>query len=143
MLKEILVSAALAFGQTPTMIDGDTIKLAGISIRLVDYDTPELFSSKCPKEHALAWQARRELQALLTLAEAGSLKMSFKLMPCATSNYGRLCAEATIDGKPLAAHMIALKFATPYICQPGSCPKKVDWCRPAAPKSPAWPSVVK
>jgi endonuclease YncB( thermonuclease family) len=112
MIKEAIVLAALAFGQTPSVIDGDTVKLAGISIRLTDYDSPELFSSKCPKEHALALQARRELQALLTLAEAGSLKMSFKLVPCAYSNYGRLCAEATLDGKPLAQHMIRLGFAS-------------------------------
>jgi endonuclease YncB( thermonuclease family) len=92
MIKETLVTIALALGQVPSVVDGDTVRIAGISIRLVDYDSPELFSSKCPKEHALAWQARRELQALLTLAEAGSLKMSFKLTPCAYSNYGRLCA---------------------------------------------------
>jgi len=103
MLKEALVTIALALGQVPSAIDGDTVKLAGVSTRLTDYDSPELFSAKCPKEHALALQARRELQALLTLAEAGSLKMSFKLTPCAYANYGRLCAEATIDGKPLAA----------------------------------------
>ena len=137
MFKEALVLVALSLGQTPSVVDGDTVRIAGVSIRLTDYDSPELFSSKCPKEHALAWQARRELQALLTLAEAGSLKMSYKLVPCATSNWGRLCAEATIDGKPLAAHMIALKFAAPYICQPNSCPPKIDWCRPAAPSSPA------
>jgi endonuclease YncB( thermonuclease family) len=101
MLKEILVSAALALGQTPTVIDGDTVRLAGVSIRLTDYDSPELFSSKCPKEHALALQARRELQALLTLAEAGSLKMSYKLVPCATSNWGRLCAELRSMGSRL------------------------------------------
>ena len=103
MLKEALVTIALALGQVPSAIDGDTVKLAGVSTRLTDYDSPELFSAKCPKEHALALQARRELQALLTLAEAGSLKMSFKLTPCAYANYGRLCAEATINGKPLAA----------------------------------------
>jgi endonuclease YncB( thermonuclease family) len=143
MLKEILVLAALSIGQVPSVVGGDTVRIAGVSIRLTDYDAPELFSSKCPKEHALALQAQRELQALLTLAEAGSLKMSFKLVPCAYANYGRLCAEATIDGRPLAAHMIALKFAAPYICQPGWCPKKVNWCRPAAPSSPAWPSAVK
>jgi len=137
MFKEALVLVALSLGQTPSVVDGDTVRIAGVSIRLIDYDSPELFSSKCPKEHALAWQARRELQALLTLAEAGSLKMSYKLVPCATSNWGRLCAEATIDGKPLAADMIALKFAAPYICQPNSCPPKIDWCRPAAPSSPA------
>jgi endonuclease YncB( thermonuclease family) len=83
MLKEALVTIALALGQVPSAIDGDTVKLAGVSTRLTDYDSPELFSAKCPKEHALALQARRELQALLTLAEAGSLKMSFKLTPCA------------------------------------------------------------
>ena len=66
----------------------------------------------------MALQARRELQALLILAEAGAAKMSFKLVPCAYANYGRLCAEATIDGKPLAAHMIAL----------------VDRLRPALPR---------
>jgi len=79
MLKEALVTIALALGQVPSAIDGDTVKLAGVSTRLTDYDSPELFSAKCPKEHALALQARRELQALLTLAEAGSLKMSSSL----------------------------------------------------------------
>jgi endonuclease YncB( thermonuclease family) len=82
MIKETLVIIALAFGQTPSIVDGDTIKLAGIPIRLVDYDAPELFSSKCPKEHALAWQARRELQTLLTLAEAGAIRMTYELTPC-------------------------------------------------------------
>ena len=142
MLKEILVTIALASGQVPSIVDGDTIKIANVRIRLVDFDTPEI-AGKCPKEQGLAWQARRELQNLLILSEGGAVKMSFKLVPCAYANYGRLCAEATIDGKPLAAHMIGLKFAAPYICQPNSCPKKVDWCRPAAPSSPVWPSVVK
>jgi len=36
MIKETLVTIALAFGQTPSIVDGDTIKLAGIPIRLVD-----------------------------------------------------------------------------------------------------------
>jgi len=35
MLKEILVSAALAIGQTPSVIDGDTVKLAGTSITTI------------------------------------------------------------------------------------------------------------
>jgi endonuclease YncB( thermonuclease family) len=113
------------------------VRIAGVSIRLTDYDAPELYHPKCLKEHALAWQARRELQALLTLAEAGSLKMSYKLVPCAYANYGRLCAEATIAGQPLAQHMIKLGLASPYVCQPGSCPPKIDWCRLAAPSSAA------
>ena len=55
MFKEALVLVALSLGQTPSVVDGDTVRIAGVSIRLIDYDSPELFSSKCPKEHALAW----------------------------------------------------------------------------------------
>jgi hypothetical protein len=43
MLKEILVSAALALGQTPVAIDGDTMRIAGISVRLVNFDSPEQY----------------------------------------------------------------------------------------------------
>jgi endonuclease YncB( thermonuclease family) len=46
-MKEILVSTALALGQTPSVVDGDTVKLAGISIRLTDFDTPELHAASC------------------------------------------------------------------------------------------------
>jgi endonuclease YncB( thermonuclease family) len=78
MLKEILVLAALAFGQTPTVIDGDTVRIAGVSIRLTDYDSPELFSSKCPKEQALAWQARRELQAIVDFGRSWLTQNEFQ-----------------------------------------------------------------
>jgi hypothetical protein len=49
MLKEILVLAALAVS-SPTAIDGDTIRIAGISVRLTNYDSPELFHPKCARE---------------------------------------------------------------------------------------------
>jgi len=140
MLKEILVTIALASGQVPSIVDGDTIKIANVRIRLVDFDTPEI-AGKCPKEQGLAWQARRELQNLLILSEGGAVKMSFKLVPCATSNSGRLCAEATLDGKPLAAHMIKLGFASSYICQPGYCPPKINWC--ATPRPAPSPNTVR
>ena len=122
MLKEALVLAALVLGQTPTVIDGDTVKLAGVSIRLTDYDAPELFSPKCPQEYQRALAAKRELERLIA-------SVKFSLTPCAFANYGRLCAEGTIDGKPLAAHMIARGLASPYVCRPDYCPRrKRNWC---------------
>jgi len=129
MLKELIISTALALGQTPSITDGDTIKLSGVAIRLTDYDSPELFSPKCPREYTWAVAAKRELGRII-----GQVKL--ELVPCAYYNYGRLCAKGTLDnGKPLAEHMIALKLAVPYLCEPGRCPKKVDWCKPAAPSS--------
>jgi hypothetical protein len=38
MIKETLVLAALAIGQ-PSVVDGDTVQIAGVSIRLTDYDS--------------------------------------------------------------------------------------------------------
>jgi len=122
VIKETIVAAALALGQIPTVTDGDTVKLAGVSIRLTDYDSPELFSPKCPLERARAIAAKLELERII-----GQIKL--ELVPCATSNYGRLCAEGSINGKPLAAHMIARGLASAYICHPGYCPPKIDWCQ--------------
>lgn len=58
MIRELLVTAAMAAGATPTVIDGDTVKVAGVSVRLTDYDAPELFSPRCAGEHHLAERAR-------------------------------------------------------------------------------------
>ena len=122
MIKETIVLAALVFGQIPTVTDGDTVKVAGVSIRLTNYDSPELFSPKCPRERMWAEAAKLEFERIID-------QVKLELVPCATSNYGRLCAEGSIDGKPLAEHMIARGLASPYVCRPGWCPPKRDWYR--------------
>src|SRR5262249_53537162 len=61
MIKETIVLIALAAGQIPTVTDGDTVRIAGVSIRLTDYDSPELFSPKRSREYQLAQQASLEL----------------------------------------------------------------------------------
>jgi len=121
MLKEALVLAALSLGQTPSVVDGDTVRIAGVRIRLTDYDSPELFSPKCPRELALAQAAKLELERLIS-------RVKLELVPCATTNYGRLCAEGTINGKPLSEHMIERGLGTAYVCKPGWCPAKISWC---------------
>ena len=120
MIKETLVLAALVLS-SPAMVDGDTVRIAAVSIRLTDYDSPELFHPKCPRERMWAEAAKLELERII-----GRVKL--ELVPCAASNYGRLCAEGTIDGKPLAEYMISRNLATLYICRPGRCPHKRNWC---------------
>jgi endonuclease YncB( thermonuclease family) len=120
MIKETLVLAALAIS-SPAVIDGDTVRIAGVSIRLTDYDSPELFSPKCPRERMWAEAAKLELERIIS-------HVQLELVPCATSNYGRLCAEGAFDGKPLATHMIGLGLASPYVCWPGHCQAKRNWC---------------
>src|SRR5215831_8155830 len=103
----------------PTVVDGDTID-CGRRIRLTDYDTPEIHG-RCNFETRLAWEATNELRRVVP-------RLTYTLIPCATRNYGRLCARATFaDGKPLAEHMIDRGLAAPYVCGVG-CPAKRDWC---------------
>ena len=120
MIKTLTALLALSVA-TPTVLDGDTVRIAGVSIRLTDYDAPELFHPRCAREYAWAQAAKRELEQTIS-------RVSLRMVPCAYSNYGRLCAEGTLDGKPLAAHMIAHNLAASYVCTPGHCPHKRNWC---------------
>jgi endonuclease YncB( thermonuclease family) len=78
VIKETLVLAALALS-SPAVIDGDTVRIAGVSIRLTDYDSPELFSPKCPHERELAWKAKQELELII-----GQVKPRPRLSPAQT-----------------------------------------------------------
>jgi endonuclease YncB( thermonuclease family) len=110
MLKEALVLTALALGRTPTIVDGDTIKLAGVSIRLTDYDSPELFSPKCPREYTQARAAKLELERLIS-------QVKLEIVPCAyPNNWGRICARGTLPTGSLSEHMINAGLASPYVC---------------------------
>jgi len=59
------------------VIDGDTIRWNGATVRLADIDAPEIFDFDCEAEHALGRQATMRLRDLLNsgpvrVAEAGT-----------------------------------------------------------------------
>ncbi len=47
------------------VVDGDTLKVDGTTIRIADIDAPEVFSPSCPAERALGEAASRRLLALV------------------------------------------------------------------------------
>jgi hypothetical protein len=119
IMSQLLAIMCLALWN-PAVVDGDTIS-CGARIRLIDYDTPELHG-RCTHEVRLARLATDELRNVLPF-------LSYTFAPCATHNYGRLCARASFrNGKPLAEYMIDQGLAVSYICSTG-CPVKRDWCK--------------
>lgn len=58
-------SQCLLAGQPHCVIDGDTIRYDGMTIRLADIDAPEIRDFKCPSELALGQRATRRLLALM------------------------------------------------------------------------------
>ena len=84
------------------VIDGDTFRLDGQSIRIADIDTPETRNFSCAAEQALGDRATRRMSALLN---AGP----FELQPYArdTDQYGRKLRVVTRDGRSLGQILVA------------------------------------
>jgi endonuclease YncB( thermonuclease family) len=85
------------------VIDGDTIRYRGVTIRLADIDTPELFSPKCASEAA---RGQRATERLLELINAGS----FDLVPSGSRDqdrYGRKLRILVRNGRSLGDTLVA------------------------------------
>ncbi|HHY49682.1 MAG TPA: thermonuclease family protein [Alphaproteobacteria bacterium] len=84
------------------VVDGDTFRTGGLTIRIADIDTPEIFDPRCPAERALGERAARRLVSLLN---AGP----FVLRPVAreTDVYGRALRLIVRDGRSLGAVLVA------------------------------------
>jgi endonuclease YncB( thermonuclease family) len=47
------------------VVDGDTLHVSGMVVRIADVDTPEIFSARCPAEKALGELATQRLVSVL------------------------------------------------------------------------------
>ena len=68
------------------VLDGDTIDLDGLRIRLIEPDTPELTRPRCENEYALGLAAKARLQVLL---DAGAVTFT----ATGVDRYGRTLAH--------------------------------------------------
>lgn len=81
------------------VVDGDTIWLNGVKIRLEGYDTPEINGS-CPGEPALAQKATQRLSELLSIG--GTIYYSGD-----QDRFGRELANITVQGKDVGDILIS------------------------------------
>ncbi len=84
------------------VVDGDTIWLDGIKIRIADIDTPEVGSPGCAEELALGRQATQRLIELLNIGP-------FSLETAGARDedvYGRKLRVFTRDGKSLGRMLV-------------------------------------
>lgn len=95
-------SRCLVAGQPHCVIDGDTIRYDGMTIRLADIDAPEIRDFKCPAELALGQRATRRLLELMnagpfTVVATGSRDVDV---------YGRKLRLLMRDGQSLGDILI-------------------------------------
>jgi len=91
------------------VVDGDTLRHSGRSIRLVGFDTPETYQAQCANERNLGNAATNRLRDLL--ARASSVELAY--LP-RQDRYGRDLARLMLDGRDVAEIMVGEGFARPY-----------------------------
>ena len=91
------------------VIDGDTFRLDGQSIRIADIDTPETRDYGCAAEKALGGRATARMQQLLN---AGP----FELQPYQRDQdqYGRKLRIVSRDGRSLGQTLVSEGLARPW-----------------------------
>jgi micrococcal nuclease len=115
------------------VLDGDTIRIASETFRLVGFDTPETYRAQCPSERDLGSRATFRLRQLVA---GGDLDLERIGCSCPTGtegtfrcNYGRSCGTLRARGQDVGALLIAEGLARPYACGRTSCPRRNAWCR--------------
>ena len=91
------------------VIDGDTFRHGGETIRIADIDTPETHPSRCAREAELGARATARLEALL----GGG---GFELRPIGRDEdrYGRKLRIVERDGRSLGEILVAEGLARPW-----------------------------
>jgi len=114
------------------VLDGDTIRIGGETIRLVGFDAPETYRAQCPSERELGNRATSRLRHLVA---GGGLDLERVACACRAGtegtprcNYGRSCGILRARGQDVGAVLIAEGLARAFVCGRTSCPKREAWC---------------
>lgn len=99
-------------------VDGDTLRIGAERIRLIGFDTPETYFSRCDKERALGHKAADRMRQLLASKTVILKRIHTK------DRYGRSLAHLLLDGEDAAAIMVREGLAVPY----DGHHKRIDWC---------------
>lgn len=100
------------------VVDGDTIWVEGVKIRIADIDTPEILQPQCDYEYDLGIRARDRLVVLLNAGH-------FALSPIGNRDedrYGRKLRVVMRDGRSLGDQLVAEGLARTW------AGRREPWC---------------
>lgn len=108
LAKSVVSSASLY------VIDGDTIRYKGETIRIANIDTPEISGAQCDSELRRALDAKAALKALLD-GESLDIRRGDPETGRTIDKYGRTLALVSVRGRDVGKILIQQKHARPWI----------------------------
>jgi endonuclease YncB( thermonuclease family) len=132
-MKTLALFTVLALLVTPALaetrvIDGDTLVVDGLRIRIAEIDTPEIGRARCQREFELAQAAKQRLTELLTTGE-------LTVVVVGDGGFGRALAYVfageTDVGQTLLEEGLALKWTRGPVAKAA---RMAVWC--AVPSRP-------
>ena len=100
------------------VIDGDTIWLEGVKIRIADIDTPEISQPRCDIEYDLGIRARDRLVVLLNQGEFSAVPIGNR----DEDQYGRKLRVLMRDGRSIGDQLVAEGLARTW------SGRREPWC---------------
>jgi Staphylococcal nuclease homologue len=131
-MKRPLLTIAFAAGLVSVakaavnIVDGDTLKIDGVTVRIVDIDAPETWRSRCENELVLGLKAKERLRRLLSTSPVF-------YEATGTDRYGRTLARVFAGLVNVGETMVKEGLALRYL--PGADAKLMRlrvWCGPDA-----------
>ena len=129
-MRKFLIAAAMALLTVSSaiaadglrVVDGDTININGMPIRIVQIDTPETWSPRCQQELELGMAATKRLEELLVGHEVTYQATGY-------DRFGRVLARVYADGINVGEKLLEEGLALPYIPGPEAKAKRLAvWC---------------
>ncbi|MBY8335593.1 thermonuclease family protein [Alteriqipengyuania sp. NZ-12B] len=100
------------------VVDGDTIWLEGVKIRIADIDAPEISQPKCDDEYELGIKARDRLVVLLNQGDFEAVTIGSR----DEDQYGRKLRVLLRDGRSIGNQLVAEGLARTW------SGRREPWC---------------
>lgn len=103
------------------VIDGDTIRYKGETIRIANIDTPEIGGAQCGSELRRGLDAKAALKELLS-GDRLDIRRGDPETGRAIDKYGRTLALVSVRGRDVGKMLIQQKHARPWVG------RRMPWC---------------
>ena len=121
-LTLLATSAASATADDIRVIDGDTIEINGMPIRILSIDTPETWKPRCANEYRLGLRAKARMQQLVDSGDVTYKVAGF-------DRFGRILADVFAGKLDVGETLLNEGYALPYVAGPVAKAQRLNvWC---------------